>query len=287
MAKELKRHRKQKRRLAIQRDRAVRVNAAIIATRAPPGGARISHNFADGVYCRTMEIQGGTTIVGVEHKLTSFVFLAKGSIRCLEGGICADYCAPAMLVNKPGQKNSWYAFEDSLLYHALPNATGGEDIAEILASVTDTPYSEIYGQPDNAQTLAYLDHVRADYLDFVAGSGLSESVIGNILADTSDLVAIDSPDFYMAKSDIEGYGLFCARDVPEGYFFGLARFDGKRSQLGRMVNHSPFPNCLYAGVDSLNIGCYALTAIMAGNELVVDYRQALDENKYWSNQCQL
>ena len=75
----------------------------------------------------------------------------------------------------------------------------------------------------------------------------------------------------VAESDIEGLGVFAKRRFLAGEVVGECVVDGLRTQLGRFVNHSAYPNTNYVQSES---GCalVALRSIDKDQEITTNYR---------------
>lgn len=81
----------------------------------------------------------------------------------------------------------------------------------------------------------------------------------------------------VAKSDIEGMGVFSLVSRPYGVTVGLAsNEDGSRNELGRYVNHSCRPNCQMWSKDDIFV-LETIEPVFAGEELTIDYRLPLLE----------
>jgi len=101
-------------------------------------------------------------------------------------------------------------------------------------------------------------------------------------------------EVYVAQSEIHGYGLFAASDIPESAFIGFyegeettedgahvlwVQQDEEDDWLGydgtnqlRFLNHSRLPNCEMDGQH-----LYACREILAHEELTIDYGDCFDE----------
>jgi len=72
------------------------------------------HYFAQGMYCRALELKKGWTIVGKVHKAEHFFILAKGKLAVTVGDEVTVLEAPRVLVSGPGVKRAGHALEDCL-----------------------------------------------------------------------------------------------------------------------------------------------------------------------------
>lgn len=71
-------------------------------------------------------------------------------------------------------------------------------------------------------------------------------------------------------SRIHGKGLFAAEDIDEGRTW-IAAFKNYKYACGRVINHSPNPNCKFVFNGDL-VTCVATKKIKTGSELLVNYR---------------
>ena len=121
------------------------------------------HHFTDNpqteynTYCREFHVPAGTMLTGVTYNSEVFWVLAQGSMRLIEGDGYRDIHAPCLLKNVVGIKNCGYAYSDCLFFGFLPNLTNSRDIADLGASITDTPADQLLGMPNNKQLINTLD----------------------------------------------------------------------------------------------------------------------------------
>lgn len=120
------------------------------------------------------------------------------------------------------------------------------------------------------------DH--SDYAAFLAESGFSESFVRAVSDDMSD--HIDAAGVIPAcvrPSRIQGVGVFATEPLDEGELIGPTRVRGRRTFLGRRMNHSAAPNCVVCPVGR-DLVVVTSARVLRGDEMTVDYRQALRAN---------
>jgi quercetin dioxygenase-like cupin family protein len=78
----------------------------------PPVELDTKHYFAQGMYCRALELKAGWTIVGKVHKAEHFFILAKGKLAVTVDDKVTVLEAPAVIVSGPGVKRAGHAIED-------------------------------------------------------------------------------------------------------------------------------------------------------------------------------
>ena len=120
---------------------------------------------------------------------------------------------------------------------------------------------------------------QADYRKLLLELGVTDVEAWGQAQDESDQIPFPLDDFpvYVAPSPIHGQGLFASASISSGELIAPARLLGKRTPAGRFINHSLCPNAaMVEGGDQ--IGVEAARDIAAGEEVTVDYRQALSVN---------
>ncbi len=83
----------------------------------------------------------------------------------------------------------------------------------------------------------------------------------------------------IAKSNIDGLGLFATKDISKDYEFGISHVSDVdfpngyiRTPLGGFINHSLEPNCEFYKKDiETHLYMKSIQDIQAGTELVVKY----------------
>jgi hypothetical protein len=94
------------------------------------------------------------------------------------------------------------------------------------------------------------------------------------------------PDGYILlvkESPIHGSGAFAHQHFGASTLIAPARMNGMRTPAGRYVNHSPTPNAQYFPLDNGDLHLIATFDIAEGDEITVDYRQAIAANRIASN----
>lgn len=120
----------------------------------------------------------------------------------------------------------------------------------------------------------------SDYSAFLCEFGLSELVIQALAQCEADMIPFpeDSADnFELRESPIHGTGMFSLYRIESGTRFAPARLDGRRTPGGRFVNHSGDPNAMFVA-DGDDLHLVSVKDINAGEEITLDYRQALKAN---------
>lgn len=123
----------------------------------------------------------------------------------------------------------------------------------------------------------FLDASRNDYRKAIAEHGINEEQARAISENESDQLPFPKnihERVIVAKSDIEGQGLFVIAPIVSGEVIAPARIGGKRTPAGRYTNHSIEPNAEMVALLNGGINLVAIRPIQQYEEVTVDYRQA-------------
>lgn len=100
-----------------------------------------SHHFTDGLYVREMFLPAGTMLVGMEHKVENYFYVAAGRLTIWSPEGEVDVEAPWMGVVPAGAQRIGYAHEDTICFNTIPNPKNLTDIDEVEAEFF-TPWTE-------------------------------------------------------------------------------------------------------------------------------------------------
>lgn len=110
-----------------------------------------------------------------------------------------------------------------------------------------------------------------DYNDFLKSLGVSDSDVVKMMESN---VCFDSKQhkecLEILDSEIHGKGVFAVDNIDVGQEW-VAAFKNYKYTCGRVINHSPDPNCKFV-FDGDLVTCVATKKIDAGCELLVNYR---------------
>ncbi len=82
-----------------------------VLTESPP----LTHEFADGVYIRTITLPAGAIIIGKIHKHKHLNFITRGRVRCVtEGKGVEEITGPCTMISEAGTKRVLYAYEETV-----------------------------------------------------------------------------------------------------------------------------------------------------------------------------
>lgn len=229
-----------------------------------------SHEIHGGMYARTVLIPAGTLLTGAMTAVDNIcVIVGDITVTTDEGPrrIVGHHVLPAAR----GTKRMGYAHSDTWWTMVMPTSADTVDGAEDAM----TPES------DRLQSRSFVARARADYLDWLSGCGIPQSVINAAMEQTSDLTLTTEcfGSIYLASSEIHGTGVFASRTITAGQPIAPGRIDGKRCVAGRWTNHSHLPNAHFVAVDD-DMVLVALCDVDPGDEVTVDYRVAQERNRY-------
>ena len=236
----------------------------------------VRHYFAPGMAAREMTIPAGVVITGAVHRHEHLCTVSKGRILVSTDNGMAELVAPFTFVSKPGAKRVGYAIEETVwtTYHA----TDTTDIDKLIEEITESTSAELLGGSQNVQGLAQRD--RDDYALFLKEYGLTQDLVTLLVENQADQIpmphGIDTIE--RRHSVIAGEGMFARCDLEDGALIAPVRIADKRTPAGRFLNHSPRPNCRFVAMPNGDLMAYACAEIRAGDEVTVDYRQAMQVN---------
>ena len=73
----------------------------------------LTHEFAPGVYFRTITMPAGAFIIGAEHVTSHWNLVTKGRVRVMMDGEVQDIVAPHRFVSSPGVRKILYIVEET------------------------------------------------------------------------------------------------------------------------------------------------------------------------------
>lgn len=264
---------------AITRDDVLRLEGEI--SKLPQVDCPVRHFFAPGIYGREMTIPAGVVLTGAVHRHEHLCTVSKGRIAVSTDEGMKELCAGATIVSAPGAKRVGYAIEETVWITYHPNPTNERDLDKLLAEIIEDDPAALMGGSRNIQhAMNQAEADRADYARFLAEYGLTQGFVTRLVENTADQIPMpDGVDtIELRDSLIEGCGMFATRDIGAGEFIAPARIRGKRTPAGRHINHSSRANAAFFSLPDGGLDARAIRAIEAGEEVTVDYRQAMQVN---------
>ena len=114
-------------------------------------GAKVSHEFADGIYLRRMNIKKGYFVIGAIHKHLHIWFLLQGNVTISKKEGVEDYIAPCYVISKPGDQRVIVANEDSIFVNIHKNPSNTQDIDELEKNIVCMNWKE-FNKYKNTET---------------------------------------------------------------------------------------------------------------------------------------
>lgn len=258
----------------------------------PQADCPVAHHFGPGIYIREVTLPAGIFAVGHTQRYEHLNIMLTGKVAIVDGDQVRVLEAPLIFTGKPGRKVG-YVLETCVWQNVY--ATNETDIDTLEAHYLDKSENwKAYDKEQSEIAHALNQHNRDDYAQVLKEFGFDADTARQQAEEESD--QIDMPNAFKAvaqvrDSNIEGKGLFLSWHTMSGQIIAPARISGKRTPAGRYVNHSTSPNCKYIADENGDIYLVSLRDIDGckggnkGEELTVDYRQALTLNKELST-CQ-
>ncbi len=109
----------------------------------------LKHQFAPGVYLRTIFMPAGTFVIGHEHKTEHFNIVLQGRAKVLIDGVVTEIKAPDVFVSGVGVRKVLYIVEEMIwaTIHPLAGLEAcGQDIAKLEAALCVKSHSFISHQ---------------------------------------------------------------------------------------------------------------------------------------------
>lgn len=238
----------------------------------------IRHIFGPGLYIREMTMPKGAFVLGHHHNFDTMNIMIKGKIQVILGdGTITEFTAPQTFVSPPGRKAA-YIVEETIWQNVF--ATDETDIEKLEAYyLTQTNFCLSRDKELVSAKRKLFQNERDDYNNLLNELGMSENELHIIVEDMSDHIELPYGNykFQISDSPIQGKGMFATSDIKYDELIGPANIDGKRTILGRRINHSMPPNAIMVR-NGNTINLYACRNIKGNNgcdlgeEITVDYR---------------
>jgi hypothetical protein len=234
-----------------------------------------THTFLPGVYERKITVPPWTVLTGAAHKTDYRVRLEKGTIAVNVGTEVKVLTAPCEFDAKAGEQRAGRVFEEEVVW---VDVYDNPDDCQELSVIEDRLYVvPECGLGDTRRRLA-IESAQTDYQLFLEQLGVDQDTMDAIVTIESDLIDMpEGHDVELKESPVHGLGMFATRHFFAGEVICPGRLDGKRTPAGRYINHSQDANVMpYKFGDDLYV--IALKDVGVGNELFIDYRDAMHAN---------
>lgn len=256
-----------------------------IMLKFPQAECPVRHIFGPGVYIREVFLPANTWAIGHHQNFEHLNIMIKGKVKMYnQDGSTSIIEGPLTFTGSPGRKVG-YIIEDTIWQNVYPTAETNVEVLEATYLTKSAVSTEAINQlllPD----LIKIQADQEDYLALLAELNLTESQVRIQTENTEDMMELPKAayKFQQGKSAIEGSGLFATSKIIWGEIIGPGRLNGKRTILGRMLNHSTKPNAVVVA-EGNDLWIQALTDIegqhggLVGDEITIDYRYTWQLNK--------
>lgn len=236
----------------------------------------------------------GIIAVGHKQKREHLNVLLKGRVRLVNDcGEIDELVAPMVFVGKPGKKVG-YIMEDMVWQNIY--ATNETDIQTLESIFIEK--DEVWDEDVRRQKQFVpieIECARSDYWRVLAEYGIPHEVARAESENTADMIPFPYGGYKVMVSDslIDGRGLLATAGIEVGETIAPARIGNKRTPAGRYTNHSPAPNAHFVLRPNGNLDLVSIRGISGcaggrpGEEITVDYRQALNMRKQLCQQLSL
>jgi hypothetical protein len=247
----------------------------------PQADCQTRHMFDKGCYVRELRMKAGTLAMGHYQKYDHLNYLIEGKVQMVnDDGQVVVLSAPMIFVAPPGRKVG-YVLEDTVWWNIYVTDIKDVDLAEAAFLEKSADNLDVQAHMFAQQSLA-AEVDRQDYQLLLEQFGVTETQAIEQVVDETDQteMPVGMYSFCKAISPIAGVGMFATSNIANGEPIGMARVDGKRTPLGRYVNHSKYPNAQMVAVGD-QILLVAIENIVGalggqqGQEITVDYRQSV------------
>lgn len=240
----------------------------------PQADCPVAHYFGPGTYIRQVTFPAGIFAIGHKQRFEQMNIFVAGRVAMVQpDGTLKELRAPMIFNGGPGQKMG-IVLETVTWLNVYPNPDDERDIDILEDRFLDK--NEYYIEKKDRKA------DRDDYQLFLNEIGWTEKQVRKEVEFKNDL--IDMPEGFSSvitvrNSDIEGKGIFASWPFENNAIIGPVRLDGKRTPLGRYLNHCPDPNSKFVYLPNDDIILIATKNISGcrggdqGEEITVDYRK--------------
>ena len=238
----------------------------------------VIHRFGPGLYIRELHMPADTLAIGHYQKFDHMNIFLKGRILMIDGDIKTELSAPMIFTAPPGRK-AGYVIEDVVWLNVYPTEETDVETLENMYLDKSEGWQENKELKDRLKDgQRFADNL--DYQKMLTQFGFSEETARSQSEDESDQIPMPLGDykFLVSGSNINGKGVFASSKIESGEIIGAARIEGKRTPLGRYVNHAITPNAKMVKTDIDDIYLLACCEIKGclggevGEEITTDYR---------------
>lgn len=209
--------------------------------------------FIGSMYVREIIIPRTCTITSRVYKRSYVDIMVSGDITITDSNGTYRLSGFNLLEGTSGRKRAGYAHEETRWITVHDSFDIRENPLEDISLPTLQDHDAFRAEEDNESFKKFL---LTNNLDSETVKSQSELELYNPIVG----------DYYLDDSPIDGKGVFTSRPFRSGETIGPMVADGMKTQLGRYVNHSKYPNVGHYKGDLIATRC-----IDAGKEILIDY----------------
>jgi hypothetical protein len=248
----------------------------------PQCPAPVVHHFGPGIYIREVTLPEGALAVGHAQRYEHLNVMLTGKVAMIDGESVKVLTAPLIFVAKPGRKFGYVMEKTTWLNVYSTDETDIDTLESMLFDKSDAWIAADVQRWNDERAMRQCD--RDDFDLVLAEFGFTEEQAIAQSENESDQTEMP-PGFAtvtVRKSPIAGKGVFLSSPVSNGSVIAPGTVLGKRTPVGRYVNHSITPNAEFVQADG---GDYYLVALRdidgcigggSGEEITTDYRKTLE-----------
>lgn len=252
----------------------------------PQVSCPVRHYFSDGICIREVFLPAGSFVIGHHQNFAHLNNFIQGKVLMLsDDETVNEISAPMTFIGNSGRKIG-YILEDVIWQNIY--ATNEKDVEKV-ENIFLTKSDDFKKSFECKNSIKLIEGVlfNEDYLDFLEEYELSEKEVRDQSEDESDQIPFPNGSYKIkvGNSKIEGKGIISMADIYNKEIIAPARINGKRTPAGRYTNHSMNPNSMMIKRENGDIDLVAIKNILGcqggfdGEEITVDYRQVLSENR--------
>lgn len=255
----------------------------------PQVSCPVVHRFGPGVYMRELTVPSGTLVIGHLQNFEHTNIFLKGRVTVInDDGSHSELKAPMIFVGKPGRKIGFVHEEMVWLNVYKTDETDIEKLESHFLTKSDAFLENAVEIKKIGSLMS--DVNQKDFFLALSEIGVSPETVRQQSENQDDMTRLPLGGYKIkvAKSDIEGQGLFATADIEPGEIIAQARISGKRTIAGRFTNHAAKPNAKMAYLlgDIFLVSLEKISGCkggLDGKEITINYRESFALTKSIGN----
>lgn len=230
----------------------------------------LEHIFDGDTYTREIRLSKGAVLIGRPHLQGHDCRLIEGKVVHITEHMSREVEAPFSMRSTPGYQMVIYALTDVVASTIHP--VGEErDVQKLEAA--------LFGSLEDLKEKGRIIHERTEYTKMLTDHGMDEDKLRPLIENTADQIPFHSEKASIGISKIDRQGFLATVDINNGEIISSARLGGMRTPAGRYTNHGSSPNAMMVQTKNNDVFLMSIQDIKAGEEITVDYRQAIETGR--------